>query len=507
MHLRDHALSNPDRPACIMSDGGKSVSFSELDSSSNRCAQLLRSRGLCVGDGIVIFMENNLHYLELCWAAQRSGLYYTCVPTHLTVEEVQYIANDCGAKAIFVGPKTAHLASVLTNRIDTEMLRFSVGCRIEDYEDYLETSVAMPAYPVDDEISGRDMLYSSGTTGRPKGIRIPLTGAPIDDLSGLQRLCQELYEFDEKTIYLSPAPLYHAAPLRFSMMVQRFGGTVIIMEKFDAKRALENIEYFGITHSQWVPTMFIRMLKLPIETRQCFNLESHKVAIHAAAPCPQEVKRKMIDWWGPIIHEYYSGSEQICLCCIDSAQWLDNPGSVGQAVFGIPHILDESGNELGPGEEGCIYFSDGQEFSYHNDREKTASSRNEKGWSTLGDIGYLNEKGFLFLTDRKANLIISGGVNIYPQECENLLVTHHKVLDVAVFGVPNPDFGEEVKAVVQPLDIEDAGPDLIEELMSFCKKNLSPIKCPRSIDFKSELPRHSNGKLFKRILKAEYLED
>jgi long-chain acyl-CoA synthetase len=253
--------------------------------------------------------------------------------------------------------------------------------------------------------------------------------------------------------------------------------------------------------------MFIRMLKLPIETRQCFNLESHKVAIHAAAPCPQEVKRKMIDWWGPIIHEYYSGSEQICLCCIDSAQWLDNPGSVGQAVFGIPHILDESGNELGPGEEGCIYFSDGQEFSYHNDREKTASSRNEKGWSTLGDIGYLNEKGFLFLTDRKANLIISGGVNIYPQECENLLVTHHKVLDVAVFGVPNPDFGEEVKAVVQPLDIEDAGPDLIEELMSFCKKNLSPIKCPRSIDFKSELPRHSNGKLFKRILKAEYLED
>ena len=504
MHPRNFASGDPDRPAYIMYGSGESVSYVQLDERSNRCAQLLRNCGLKIGDGVAIFMENNIHYLVLCWAAQRSGLYFTCIPTHLTVEEVQYIISDSNAGILFAGCETAHIAHELIGRIDDSVNRYAVGCEIAGYEDYLQASARMPAEPVSDETSGRDMLYSSGTTGRPKGIRVPLSGGPIDALNELQKLTRSQYVFDRETIYLSPAPLYHAAPLRFTMLVQRFGGTVIIMEKFDAEKALAAIEHFQVTHSQWVPTMLIRMLKLPEEIRHAYELSSHKVAIHAAAPCPKEVKQRMIEWWGPILYEYYSGSEPCGLCCINTKQWLANPGSVGPAVFGVLHIVDEQGKELGPGEEGLVYFANGQDFSYHNDPDKTAASRNDRGWTTLGDLGYLNEEGFLFLTDRSANVIISGGVNIYPQECENLLVTHHKVLDAAVFGVPNADFGEEVKAVVQPVDMGEAGSELGEELIAFCRQSISPIKCPRSIDFEPELPRRANGKLYKRLLKDNY---
>ena len=504
MHPRDYAQSDPERPAYIMYGSGESMSYAQLDERSNRCAQLLRNCGLKIGDGIAIFMENNIHYLELCWAAQCSGLYFTCIPTHLGIEEVEYIINDSNARIIFTGTETAHIAQALPGKIDDSINRYAVGCEIAGYQDYLHESERMPAEPVSDETSGRDMLYSSGTTGRPKGIRVPLSGDPIDELNDLQKLTRTQYGFDKETIYLSPAPLYHAAPLRFTMLVQRFGGTVIIMEKFDAEKALAAIEHYRVTHSQWVPTMFIRMLKLPEEIRQAYDLGNQKVAIHAAAPCPIEVKRQMIEWWGPILYEYYSGSEPCGLCCINTEQWLANPGSVGPTVFGVLHILDEQGNELGPGEEGLVYFANGLDFSYHKDPDKTAATRNEKGWTTLGDLGYLNEKGFLFLTDRSANVIISGGVNIYPQECENLLVTHHKVLDAAVFGIPNADFGEEVKAVVQLVDKGEAGSELEEELIDYCRQTISPIKCPRSIDFAAELPRRANGKLYKRLLKDKY---
>lgn len=504
LHPRDYAQSDPDRPAHIMYGSGESVSYAQLDARSNRCAQLLRNCGLKIGDGIAIFMENNIHYLELCWAAQCSGLYFTCIPTHLGVEEVQYIINDSNARIIFAGAETAHIAQALTGKIDDSINRYAVGCEIAGHQDYLQESAHLPAEPVSDETSGRDMLYSSGTTGRPKGIRVPLSGAPIHALNDLQKLTRSQYGFDRETIYLSPAPLYHAAPLRFTMLVQRFGGTVIIMEKFDAEKALAAIEHHRVTHSQWVPTMFIRMLKLPEEIRQAHDLRSHKIAIHAAAPCPKEVKQQMIEWWGPIIYEYYSGSEPCGLCCIDTKQWLANPGSVGPAVFGVLHIVDEQGTELGPGEEGLVYFANGQDFSYHQDPDKTAAVRNDRGWTTLGDLGYLNEEGYLFLTDRSANVIISGGINIYPQECENLLVTHQKVLDAAVFGVPNAEFGEEVKAVVQPVDICEAGSELEEELIAFCRQAISPVKCPRSIDFAPELPRQANGKLYKRLLKDDY---
>ena len=351
------------------------------------------------------------------------------------------------------------------------------------------------------------MLYSSGTTGRPKGVRVPLSGQPLGTPTPLLAMMGALYGMDEHTVYLSPAPLYHAAPLRFCMSVLRLGGTCIVMEKFDPRLALELIERHRVTHSQWVPTMFIRMLKLPEEERARFDLSSQRVAIHAAAPCPIPVKEQMIDWWGPILHEYYAGTEGNGFTAITSEEWLAHRGSVGRPLRGAVHIVDDEGRELPPGQEGTVYFSGGARFEYHNDPEKTRSAYDERGWSTLGDVGYLDEEGYLYLTDRKAHMIISGGVNIYPQETENVLVLHPKVADVAVIGVPNEEFGEEVKAVVQLLDPAEAGPELAEELIAWCRERLSAIKCPRSVDFVEELPRHPTGKLYKRLLKDRYWGD
>lgn len=363
---------------------------------------------------------------------------------------------------------------------------------------------AYPAVPVSDETEGADMLYSSGTTGRPKGIKIPLSGDPLGTSETVQPIMVQIYGFGEDTIYISPAPLYHAAPLRFNKAIQRLGGTSIIMEHFDPELALELIENYQATHSQWVPTMFIRMLKLPEEVRSKYDVSSMKMAIHAAAPCPIPIKEQMIEWWGPVINEYYAGTEGNGFCQINSEDWLGHRGSVGKAVMGEVRIVDGNGVETSTGSSGTIYFAKGREFEYHKDPAKTAASRHSKGWTTLGDIGYLDKDEFLYLTDRKAFMIISGGVNIYPQEIENLLVTHPKVMDVAVIGVPNEEFGEEVRAVVQALDTKLHGPVLESELLTFCMNHLSRIKCPRKIDFDPELPRHENGKLYKRLLRDRY---
>jgi acyl-CoA synthetase (AMP-forming)/AMP-acid ligase II len=350
------------------------------------------------------------------------------------------------------------------------------------------------------------MLYSSGTTGRPKGVRAPLSGQPIDAPSPLLALVSALFGFNADTVYLSPAPLYHAAPLRYCMTVHRAGGTVVQMQHFEAEEALRYIEKYRANASQWVPTMFVRMLKLPDDVRLKYDVSSMKSAIHAAAPCPVDVKRKMIEWWGPVIHEYYAGTEGNGFCYVGSEDWLEHPGTVGRAIFGEVHICGENGEELPVGEEGVIYFAGATSFQYHNDPKKTAESRHpaHPDWSTLGDVGKLDKDGFLYLTDRKAFMIISGGVNIYPQEAENLLISHPKVSDVAVIGVPNEEFGEEVKAVVQPARWSDAGPDLAEELIAYCRERLSPIKCPRSVDFERELPRHPTGKLYKRLIRDRY---
>ncbi|MHB1487466.1 MAG: AMP-binding protein [Acidimicrobiales bacterium] len=501
------AALTPAKTAYVMARSGQEVTYRQLDDRSNQVAQLLWHHGLRPGDGIAIFMENDASYLEVAWAAQRSGLYYTAISSRLTADEVAYIVNDCGARALFTSWDQADVAAQvveLTPKVET---RFMVNGTIDGHGSYESARDSMAAKRLKEELEGADLLYSSGTTGRPKGVKVALTGRPAGTPSALLMLTQGLYEFGPDMTYLSPAPLYHAAPLRFTMAVLRLGGTVVIMEHFDPEDYLNCVSRFSVTHSQVVPTMFVRMLKLDPVIRQKADTSSLRVVVHAAAPCPVPIKREMIDWWGPVIYEYYAGTEGNGFVAIDSPQWLEHPGSVGRALSGVVHIVGETGEEMGVGEPGTIYFEGGGTFEYHNDPDKTASSRNAQGWSTLGDIGYLDAQGYLYLTDRKAFMIISGGINIYPQEAENLLVTHPKVMDVAVFGVPNDDFGEEVKAVVQPLDWADAGPELERELIGFCHQHLAGFKCPRSIDFQIELPRHPTGKLYKRLLKDRYWTD
>ena len=498
------AKQTPDKPAYVMAGSGQIVTFEELDRRSNQLAQLFRARGLRRGDSVAIFMENNARYFEATWAAQRSGLYYTAVSSRLTAAEVAYILRDCGAAALVTSRDRADVAAEAVAEapgVTTRLMCYGVTEGFEAYEDAI---AGQPDTPVPDESEGSDMLYSSGTTGRPKGVRIPMGDIPIGTPSGVYLLALGLYQMTADSVYLSPAPLYHAAPLRFTMAFMRAGATVIVMEHFDPVEYLRLVQEHRVTHTQVVPTMFVRLLKLPDEQRRSYDPSSLQVVIHAAAPCPIPVKREMIEWWGPVVYEYYAGTEGNGFTAINSDEWLAHPGSVGRAILGRIHIVGEDGSELPTGEAGTVYFEGGASFEYHNDPEKTAASRNREGWSTLGDVGYVDDEGFLFLTDRKAYMIISGGVNIYPQEAENVLVTHPKVMDAAVFGVPNEEMGEEVKAVVQPVDMADAGPELERELIAYCKAELASYKCPRSVDFEPELPRHPTGKLYKRLLRDKY---
>jgi len=497
------AEKSPDRAAYVMARSGETVTYRELDERSNQGAWLLRSLGLAAGDAIALCMENHPRFFEICWAAQRAGLQYTPISSRLTAPEVEYIVKDCGARVFLTSAAKRELAERLREPL-ASIARYAVGTPPEGYDSWEQATEAQPTSPIADELEGVDLLYSSGTTGRPKGVKLPTLGRPIGTPPALVPLLQLIYGATERDVYLSPAPLYHAAPLRFSMSVQRVGGTCVVMEEFDPRWALELIERYRVTLSQWVPTMFVRMLKLPEEERGRWDVSSLRVAIHAAAPCPIPVKEQMIEWWGPVLYEYYAGTESNGFTSIGSEEWLAHRGSVGRPVRGEIHIVDESGEELPPGEPGMVYFAGAGTFEYHNAPEKTAESRIRDGWSTLGDIGYLDTEGYLYLTDRKANMIISGGVNIYPQETENVLITHPKVADVAVFGVPNEDFGEEVKAVVQPIDPNDAGPELERELIAYCQERISRLKCPRTVDFEAELPRHPTGKLYKRLLKDRY---
>lgn len=504
IHPSNHARVSPNKVAYHIAGTSHSVSYEALDKRSNQIARVFRNLGLCGGDGIALLLTNEPEFFEICWAAQRSGLYYTPISTHLKAEEIRYILTDCDAGVFVASAKYEAEASVLRDMAPTGANLLCVGGDIEGYTPLSRLADAEDTRPLADETSGSSLLYSSGTTGYPKGIRRPLTGEAIDVYPARYHSFRDRYDFSTDTVYLSPAPLYHAAPLGFTMATMAFGGTVIVMERFDALKALENIERYTVTHSQWVPTMFIRMLRLELSDREKFDLSSHRVAIHAAAPCPVATKHEMIDWWGPIVHEYYAGSEGVGSTHITAEEWLRKPGSVGKSAGPPLHILDEGGEELASGGIGTIYFEDAPRFHYHNSPEKTDAAFSPEGWGTLGDVGYLDDEGYLFLTDRKANMIISGGVNIYPQEAENTLLNHPAVLDAAVFGVPNEDFGEEVKAVVQPIPGLESGPALETELIEYCRSRIATIKCPRSIDFQNELPRLPNGKLYKRDLKARY---
>lgn len=497
----------PDRPAIIMASDGSVVTYGQLDEIANRLSRLYRSVGLQPGDHVAFCMENRPEFLPIMWGAHYAGLYYTAISSRLTADELGYIIQDSGSRAFVSSPYKAEALGELGATLAGLDLRLSVGGDMPGFDSFEEAIAAQSADPLSDRVEGSPMLYSSGTTGRPKGVKQPRPDDPLGTAEGLTSLLTMLFGASETSTYLSPAPLYHSAPLRYCTQFHRIGASVVVMERFDAEGALQQIERHRVTHSQWVPTMFVRMLKLPEATRAKYDVSSLECAVHAAAPCPIPVKEQMIEWWGPILHEYYAGTEGNGFVYCNSEGWLGHKGTVGQPIGGELHIVGEDGEEVPVGEEGTIYFGAsriGAAFEYHNDKEKTQGSYLDNGWSTLGDIGRLDEDGFLYLTDRKANMIISGGVNIYPQETENVLTMHPKVQDVAVLGVPNPDFGEEVKAVVQPVNMGDAGAELEAELIAYCRANLADVKCPRSVDFREELPRHPTGKLYKRLLKDEY---
>jgi long-chain acyl-CoA synthetase len=511
MHPSIHAAAHPQKPAIIMAGSGEVVTYATLDARSNQVAQLLRARGIGIGDTVALMMENHPWFFCMTWGFQRAGVHFVCISSRLTAPEVAYILEDSTAKLLF---GTGYLAPVLDELAalapDVPQLRFDSPGPLD-----AEAALApVPAVPIADERAGADMLYSSGTTGRPKGVKIPLPVDPaIDQTNVLVQLAMAAYGISAESVYLSPAPLYHAAPLRWSMTVHKIGGTVVVMERFEPEAALAAIAKYRITDGQFVPTHFVRMLKLPDETRAKYDVSALRCAIHAAAPCPVPVKRAMIEWWGPVLFEYYAGTEGNGSTFITSTDWLEHPGSVGKALSGILRICDEHGDEVPRGTEGQVFFEPTDPtlavFEYHNDPAKTAESRNRHGWTSLGDIGYQDDDGYLYLTDRKSFMIISGGVNIYPQEIENLLVVHPKVADAAVIGAPDPDMGERVVAIVQPLDLSvcdsaKAAAALADELTAYLAGQLSRVKMPRQIDFRTELPRELTGKLYKRLLRDEY---
>jgi long-chain acyl-CoA synthetase len=502
-----YAKSRASQPAFVMAQTGEATTYAELEARSNRLAHFLRSRGCKRLDHYAIFMENNARYVECCTVGERAGLYYTCINSYLTADEVAYIVNNSESKVLIFSQEKRAVATGALQQCPKIEVALVVdgpgeGANVLNLD---EATSGFPATPIPDEALGIAMLYSSGTTGRPKGIIRPLQDVPPSQQLGLFDFIVKLWRYREGLIYLSPAPLYHSAPQAAVNLTIRLGGTAIIMERFDPEQYLRLVEKYRPTHSQLVPTMFSRMLKLPEEVRKKYDVSSLEIAIHAAAPCPVQVKEQMIEWWGPIIEEYYGATEGLGFTACDTPEWLAHRGTVGKVLLGELHVLDDNMKPTPKGTPGTLWFKTASEFSYFNDPAKTAEARSPDGsMSTVGDVGYIDDDGFLYLTDRATFTIISGGVNIYPQECENLLITHPKVADAAVFGVPNEDLGEEVKAVVQPMPGVVPGPEFAAELIEFCSKHLSRQKVPRSVDFEAELPRLPTGKLYKRLLRDRY---
>lgn len=508
MHPRLHAAATPDKAALIFAADGAAITYAALEQRANRGAHALRQLGLKNGDAVAIASDNRPEFFDVYWAAQRAGLVLVLLSARFKTDEIAYIVNDSGAKVVLISDAMAATAQDCVGQRDTmpNVAHFvSIGA-VDGLSDWNTLCAAQPDTPIADEEIGGRMVYSSGTTGRPKGLKFAsATGNPVQ-ANPTAAMFGGFYGYGPDTVYLSPAPLYHSAPMGMTSAMQSIGATAVVMAKFDPEAFLQAIERYKVTAVMVVPTMFIRLLALPEDVRGRYDLSSLKTVIHAAAPCPVPVKHAMIAWLGPIIEEFYAGSEGNGHVMINSTEWLARPGSVGRAVFGELHICDDEGNELPVGETGTIYFGGGKPVNYHNDSAKSASVRNplHPDWTTMGDVGHVDEDGYLYLSDRKDFMIISGGVNVYPQEVENLLIGHPAVADVAVFGVPNADFGEEVKAVIQPKNWDDAGDALAAELKAYCKERLADVKCPRSFDFERELPRAETGKLYKKELRARY---
>jgi long-chain acyl-CoA synthetase len=513
MYPRTHALRTPDKVAARLvetapGEQDTELTYAALDERSTRLARVLAEAGLRRGDTVALLSSNALEALEVYWAGLRSGLYVTAVNHHLAPDEVAYIAQDSGARAIVVSADKGELAAAVVDDTPDVVLRLAYGGEVAGHSSYEDALASVSGDPLDDEPAGAPMLYSSGTTGRPKGIRPPLADAQIGDAPDpLVRLISA-FGVGEDAVYLSPAPIYHAAPLRWAAGVHAHGGTVVMMRTFDAEGTLAAIADNAVTHAQFVPTMFVRMLRLDDDVRLSYDHASLRVAVHAAAPCPVEVKQKMIDWWGPILVEYYAGTEGHGMTMIDSAQWEQKPGSVGKAVMGTVRICDDDGRELPTGEVGTVYFErDHLPFVYHNDPEKTREAQHPQHefWTTVGDMGRLDEDGFLFLTDRKSFTIISGGVNIYPAEIEGVLALHEAIEDVAVIGVPDEEMGEQVRAFVVPSASASPGPELETRIISFVRERIAHYKAPRGVEFVDTLPRTETGKLLKREIRENYL--
>ncbi|HXZ63294.1 MAG TPA: acyl-CoA synthetase [Streptosporangiaceae bacterium] len=502
MHLSELAAAAPDKPAVITADGDRVLTYGDLDRRSRQVSRLLASLGVGTGDHVALLLPNRPEYFEVAWGAQRRGTYWTPVNWHLTAEEAGYIVADCGARVLFAAAETAQAAAQIAFG-QPGLAVFVAGREPGSGQQSYEAAIsAQSADPLADEVDGAVFFYSSGTTGRPKGIKPSHTFPPFGSPATLPQLMGVVFGFGPDSVYLCPAPLYHAAPNNFCLGTHRLGGTVVLMDRFDPAGCLRAIEAHRVSHVQFVPTHFVRLLRLPDEQRLAFDVSSLRTVVHAAAPCPPEVKRQMIDWLGPCLVEYYAGSEANGVTLIDSADWLAHPGSVGRAVGAAVHIVGDDGAELPAGQDGLIYF-ESQTFEYHNDPAKTASARDDRGWSTLGDIGHLDEEGYLYLSDRRTDLIISGGVNIYPAEVEAVLIGHPAVDDVAVIGVPDPEMGQLVLAIVQLSDEGTGSPDLAAELIEHCRARLASFKCPRSIEFVADLPRLPTGKLLRRQLRAE----
>jgi long-chain acyl-CoA synthetase len=522
MQIREHVST---KPAVIIHPTGTVVTFADLEARANRLAHRFRTAGLREGDTVAVIMENNEHMHAVMWAARRCGLYYSTINTTLTAAEAAYIVDNSGAKAVVGSYATRAVCEGLAEMSDLPgLLMIADGAGgsatlgsgaggsatlgsgdLEGWQRYPDCVADEPDTPIDDECEGDLLQYSSGTTGRPKGIRRPLPHVSPAEAPNMLSALLIAIGMTPDAVYLSPAPLYHTAPCLWSMSALAMGATVVVMEKFDPEQTLDAIQRHRVTHGQFVPAMFVRMLKLPDAVRASYDISSLKRVVHAAAPCPVEIKQQMIDWWGSIVDEYYSSSEGAGITFITADEWMKHPGSVGRALLGKAHILDENGDDVPTGHTGQIYFDIGQvAFEYHRDPEKTAASRDKHGWVTVGDVGYLNDDGYLYLTDRRHHMIISGGVNIYPQEAENLLVTHAKVLDAAVFGIPDDEMGQSVKGVVQAVDPGDATEQFADELLGWLRERLAHYKCPRSISFEAALPRTDTGKLYKQELVKKY---
>ncbi|GAA3966577.1 AMP-binding protein [Gordonia caeni] len=497
-----HAAADPHRPAYVMASTGVTVTYGELVESSRAIAGLMHARGLGHGATVALLMENDEWFFQVAWGLQRAGLRYVALSTRLAADDIAYILGDADAAALVVSGGMTELARRALHGSPAIGELFTTGEPEGEFESLAAASAGAPPHP--DEREGVDLLYSSGTTGRPKGVVAELTLAPLGTAPGFATLFHQRWGLGSGSVYLSPAPLYHAAPLRVAMTVHRYGGTVIVMESFDAQTALELIESHRVTETQMVPTMLLRILKLPVEQRRERDLSSLRCVIHAAAPMPVEAKRELIDWLGPIVREFYSATENYLFTELDSAEWLAHPGSVGRAVSGTPHILDDAGTEVPVGETGTIWSSGGLWFEYLHDPEKTATSRNERGWTTVGDLGRLDADGYLYLADRRSDLILCGGVNIYPQEAENVLAGHPDVVDAAVFGIPHAELGQVVHAAVQVRPGVGGDPDTERRLLEYLTERVSPFKCPRRLEFVDELPRLPTGKILKRVLQEQY---